>query len=110
MKHTRTLLATLLIAPLVAASFARSAQTASPAEEENDRVLALAEPRIKAIYETNEFALRFFTATWLPDCSGYLKLETPAGASAAEVARYDAASARSWCPQRTSSFQATRDR
>ena len=109
MKHTRTLLTALLF-PLVAASFARPAQAASPAAEENARVLALAEPRIKAIYETNEFAVRSFTATWLPDGSGYLKLETPAGASAAEVARYDAASARSWCPQRTSSFPATRDR
>ena len=54
-------------------------------------MLALVGPRIQAIYETNEFAVRSFAATWLPDSSGYLKLETPAGASAAEVVRYDAA-------------------
>ena len=58
------------------------------------RLLAQIEPRIKAIYERDEFAIRSFTATWLPDGSGYLKLETPAGASAAEVARYDAASGK----------------
>jgi dipeptidyl-peptidase-4 len=91
MKNTRTLLTTLLLAPLVAASLARPAQAASPAAEANARLLAQVEPRIKAIYETNEFAVRSFRATWLPDGSGYLKLETPAGASAAEVARYDAA-------------------
>ena len=84
-------LTALLLAPLVAASLAQRAQAAGPAAEESARLLALVEPRMKAIYETNEFAARSFTATWLPDGSGYLKLETPAGASAAEVARYDAA-------------------
>ena len=54
-------------------------------------MLAQVEPRIKAIYETNEFTMRSFTATWLPDGSGYLKLETPAGAAVPEVARYGAA-------------------
>ena len=38
--------------------------------------------------------MRSFAATWLPDGSGYLKLETPAGASAAEIARYDSASGK----------------
>ena len=72
------------------ASLARPAQAASPAAEASARLLAQAEPRIKAIYETNEFAMRSFRATWLPDGSGYLRLETPAGASAAEIASYDA--------------------
>ena len=36
--------------------------------------------------------MRSFEATWLPDGSGYLKLETPDGASGAEIVRYDSAS------------------
>ena len=38
--------------------------------------------------------MRSFSATWLPDGSGYLKLETPAGASGAEIASYDSASGK----------------
>jgi hypothetical protein len=63
----------------------------SPAGEASAGLLAQVEPRIKAIYERDEFAVRSFTATWLPDGSGYSKLETLASAPAAEVARYDAA-------------------
>ena len=77
---------------LVVAAFARSVPAASPVSEETNRLLAQVEPRIKAIYETNEFATRSFEATWLPDGSGYLKLETPAGAAGAEIVRYDSAS------------------
>ena len=77
---------------LVVAAFARSVPAASPVTEETKRLLAQVEPRIKAIYETNEFATRSFEATWLPDGSGYLKLETPAGAAGAEIVRYDSAS------------------
>ena len=76
----------------MAASFARTAPAASPGSGDTARLLAQIEPRFKAIYERDEFAIRSFTATWLPDGSGYLKLETPVGATIAEVARYDAAS------------------
>ena len=55
---------------------------ASTSAEESARLLAQIEPRIKAIYETDEFRMRSFGATWLPDGSGYLKLETPAGSFA----------------------------
>ena len=79
---------------LVVASFALPAAAASPATEASARLLAQVEPRIKAIYETNEFAMRSFRATWLPDGSGHLKLETPDGASGAEIARYDSASGK----------------
>ena len=79
---------------LVAASLACPAQAASPAAEESARLLAQAEPRIKAIYGTKEFAMRPFAATWLPDGSGYLKLETPDGAAGAEIATYDCASGK----------------
>ena len=77
---------------LVAASFALPAQAVSPAAEESARLLAQVEPQIKAIYETKEFAMQPFVATWLPDGSAYLKLETPAGVPGAEIARYDCAS------------------
>jgi len=79
---------------LVAVSFARLAHAASTSAEGTARLLAQIEPRFKAIYERDEFAIRSFTATWLPDGSGYLKLETPAGASAVEIACYDAASGK----------------
>ena len=42
----------------------------SPAEA-TKRVLAEAEPRIRAIYERREFRAAEFSAEWLPDSSGY---------------------------------------
>ena len=77
---------------LLSAALARPAHAASPAAEASARLLAQVEPRIKAIYETDEFRMHSFAATWLPDGSGYLKLETPAGAAGAEIASYDCAS------------------
>ncbi|MCX6923156.1 MAG: hypothetical protein NT154_08105, partial [Verrucomicrobia bacterium] len=62
---------------LLAAAFARPAQAGNTSAGASARLLAQAEPRIKAIYETDEFRMRSFGATWLPDGSGYLKLETP---------------------------------
>jgi dipeptidyl-peptidase-4 len=80
-----------VVGPL-AALFAQTALADSPAGEASARLLAQLEPRIRAIYETKEYAMSSFAATWLPDGSGYLRLETPAGASEAEIVRYDAAS------------------
>ena len=65
---------------LATAAFARFADAASPAEESNARLLAQVEPRIRSICETDEFRMRSFRTTWLPDSSGYLKWETPEGA------------------------------
>jgi len=79
---------------LAAGALAQPAQAASPAAEASAGLLAQLEPRIKAIYETKEFAMSGFAATWLPDGSGYLKLETPAGAAGAEIVRYDSASGK----------------
>jgi hypothetical protein len=56
---------------LVAASFVRPAPAASPAAEASVRLLAQIEPRFKAIHERDEFAVRSFTAIWLPDGSGW---------------------------------------
>lgn len=77
---------------LIVAALAHPAHAANPAAEASARLLAQAEPRIKAIYETNEFRMRSFRATWLPDGSGYLKLETPDGAAGGEIALYDSVS------------------
>ncbi len=82
----------LRVIGLVVASFAWQAPGASPAAEASARLLAQAGPRIKAIYETNEFRMPSLGATWLPDGSGDLKVETPDGAAGAEIARYDTAS------------------
>ena len=79
---------------LLSAALVRPVQATSPAAEESARLLAQVEPRIKAIYETKEFAMRAFAATWLPDGSGYLKLETPSGAAGAEIVSYDCASGK----------------
>lgn len=76
---------------LVAGAGLRTAHAASPAADTSDRLLAQVQPRIEAIYGRKEFAMRPFAATWLPDGSGYLKLETPAGAAGTEIAKYDAA-------------------
>jgi dipeptidyl-peptidase 4 len=84
-------LKTLGVTGLVATSIILGPQGACPAVEASARWLAQVEPRIKAIYERGEFGMRSFHATWLPDGSGYLKLETPDGASAAEIVRYDCA-------------------
>jgi len=78
-----------LLAP---AAFPRPALAASTSAEDSTRSLTQLEPRIKAIYEVNEFAMRSFRATFLPDGSGYLKLEASAGASGAEIVKCDSAS------------------
>jgi len=45
--------------------------------------------RLKALYESNEFAVKSFNASWLPDASGYLVLETIAGTGRQVLAGYD---------------------
>lgn len=62
------------------------------ADESAARLLAEVEPRIKAITEADEFQAKSFEATWHPDGSSYLKLETPDGAAGPEIARYDCTS------------------
>lgn len=71
-----------------------ASSAANTAAETNARLLAQVEPRIQAIYGKKEYAMHPFTATWLPDGSAYLKLETPTGASGAEIASYDSATGK----------------
>lgn len=81
----------LVVAALIALSASTRSVAASPATAATARLLDEVEPRIRALVEADEFRVRSFDATWLPDGSGYVELETPAGATAAEIARYDAA-------------------
>jgi hypothetical protein len=76
---------------VAAAVFLPPAAHANLPEEEEARLLEQAEPRLKAVYEKNEFAARSFRATWMPDGSAYLKLETADGAAGPEIASYDPA-------------------
>lgn len=78
-------------AALLTAAVAGGAQAASPATQATALLLDQVEPRIRAITEGDDLRPRRFEATWLPDGSGYLKLETTAGGDAAGIARYDAA-------------------
>lgn len=94
MKRPYTFLSLPLLAVLVAAAPLQAAPAADPAKEVNARLLSQVEPRLKALYETDQFRMRGFSAAWLPDSSGYLKLETPDGAPEPEIARYEAASGK----------------
>jgi dipeptidyl-peptidase 4 len=80
------------LAYLVAAALSLSMSTRNLAAEANAKLLAQIEPRITASSGTDEFKPRGFSATWLKDGSGYLKMEEPNGADPREIARYDAAS------------------
>jgi dipeptidyl-peptidase 4 len=53
-------------------------------------VLAVAEERLKAIYEKRDFAPTAFPGKWLADSSGYLMLEASKAGSTPEVVKYDA--------------------
>ena len=64
---------------------------ASPAAEATDRLLDQVEPRIRALVEDPAFRVRAFDATWLPDSTGFLRLETPE-ASPPRIVREDSTS------------------
>ncbi len=53
------------------------------------KLLAEAETRLKAIYDTREFAPATFSGKWLRDSSGYLVLEKPKDGSEPELVKYD---------------------
>jgi len=90
-RHCRAAAVRCALMFLLATAFARPAPAAKPVEEKTHRLLAQVEPRIRAIYETNEFVTRSYRGPWLPDGSGYLQLERPTGAVAAEIVRHDSA-------------------
>ncbi len=56
------------------------------------QVPAEAEARLRALYQEGAFSPRSFRADWLPDGSGYTRLERADGTDASELVRYDAAS------------------
>lgn len=63
--RTSTVCSAILLLSMIA-----SASAATPWEETR-RILAEAEPRIRAIYERREFRVPEFSAQWFPDSSGY---------------------------------------
>jgi dipeptidyl-peptidase-4 len=64
-KHALLLLVALALSPLT------TLPAAGPPFDEVRRILAEAEPRIRAIFERREFRPAEFSAEWLPDSSGY---------------------------------------
>lgn len=66
MKTAFLLVLAISMAPLV------TLQAAEPSVGEGKRILAEAEPRIRAIFERREFRPAEFTAEWLPDGAGYV--------------------------------------
>lgn len=65
MKHLFTFLIAFALSPLA------TLLAADPPAEETKRVLAEAEPRIRAIYDRREFRAAEVSAEWHPDSSGY---------------------------------------
>ena len=66
------------------------------ADDRADRakILADAEVRLKAIYDTREYAPASFSGKWLRDSSGYLKLEFPEAGAPPELVQYDVKSGK----------------
>ena len=84
-----------MIARRIVLTFSLAAILAIPALPPNPasaQVPPATEARLRSIFESGDFNARSFQATWLPDGSGYTTLESPPGASARELVRYDAAS------------------
>lgn len=74
---------------LMAGSFAAPA---GPERGGEDRLLAKAEARLRAIYEERAFRPKRFRADWLPDGSGYTIREQVPGKEERVLVKYDAAS------------------
>ncbi|MEX1184915.1 MAG: DPP IV N-terminal domain-containing protein [Gemmatimonadota bacterium] len=73
---------------LCAAAFAAASLFTTDAVAQ---VPAEAEDRLRGIWERGDYGSLSFQAVWLPDGSGYTRLERPAGGDAADLVRYDAA-------------------
>ena len=65
MKQPLTILMIFVLSPL------GTLLSADSLDETMKRILDVAEPRIRAIYERREFRTQEFSAEWLPDSSGY---------------------------------------
>lgn len=79
-KHALPLLVAFTLNPLTALP------AAGPPFDEAKRILAEAEPRIRAIYERREFRPAEFSAEWLPDSSGY-RIQEPDPNTSEQVER-----------------------
>ena len=61
-------------------------------KQQNTRILAEAETRLKSIYEKREFTPATFSAKWLRDSSGYVVLETTKDGIEVELVQYEVTS------------------
>jgi len=79
---------------IVSSPFRVPSAPAAISEDDEAGLLARAELRVRAIYDKRDFSVERFRATWLPDSSAYMTLETPAGASEPELVQYAPASGK----------------
>ncbi len=80
------------VSPLLA--LAAAAALALAGGQAAAQVPAQAQARLRALYQEGAFAARSFRADWLPDGSGYARLERVEGAAGRALVRYDPASGR----------------
>jgi len=71
-----------------------TAVSAADDTEARRLILRKAEPRLRAIYDREEFRPKRFRADWLPDSSGYTVLEPVPGVNEPATVRYDVPSGK----------------
>ncbi len=71
-----------------------TAVSAADGPESRELILRKAEPRLRAIYDREEFRPKRFRADWLPDSSGYTVLEPVPGVNEPATVRYDVPSGK----------------
>lgn len=71
-----------------------TAVSAADDPESRRLILSKAEPRLRAIYDREEFRPKRFRADWLPDSSGYTVLEPVPGVNEPATVRYDVPSGK----------------
>ncbi len=70
-------------------------QSSPPVQNNRQNVLPVdSRERLKAIYEGGEFATKSFQATWLPDGSGYIVLETNPDTKQSSLVNYEVISGK----------------
>lgn len=87
MKTSRALVCVFLVGTLHISAIQENC-----AEADQKVLLKMAESRLRAIYDRDEFRARQFRADWLPDSSGYTTMESLGQGDKDVLVRYDVAS------------------
>lgn len=82
----------VVVACFASVCIAGTVLSAADDPESRRLILRKAEPRLRAIYDREEFRPKRFRADWLPDSSGYTVLEPVPGVNEPATVRYDVAS------------------